>query len=53
MTLTAKYYEKGFCPTTNYDVPNDPPLTEAFKIGINMRKSICSTDATHGNYIQK
>ena len=37
MTLTAKDNEKGFCPTTNYDVHNDPTLTEAFKINVNTK----------------
>ena len=53
MTLTTKAYEKRFCPTTNYDVPNDCTLTESFKINVNTRKVICFTDDVHGNNLRK
>ena len=53
MILIKEDYDKGFYPTTFYDIPDEPSITEMFKININTNKLICFVDATHVNEIHK
>ena len=51
--LTQEDYDKGFFPTTNYNVPDDPTLTKMFKININTIKLIAFVDAAYANDLHK
>ena len=53
MNLTKEDYDKGFCPTTIYEIPDDPTLNDLFKININTSKLIGLVDAAHANDLKK
>ena len=53
LPLTAKDYERGFFPTTSYNIPNDPTLKEPFTVDINTSKLVGFVDAAHANDLWK
>ena len=53
MHLTKEEYDRGFCPTTIYEIHDDPTINDLFKVYIDTSKLIGFVDAAHVNDLTK